>query len=162
VSKVIQTVYYLLILLTVAGFAVYDAKTKRVPSKALVFFLPAALAAPFINALASNAGVIAMDSFMLPLFSSLIGAVAGAVVLLAAAIVSKDGCGVGGGDIKLAAMLGFIYGPFDTIGFLLIASLLALLVGLVKMKRADEQTLNMAFVPFMAVGCLIVTVFRFL
>ena len=31
--------------------------------------------------------------------------------VMMAAIVSKDGCGVGGGDVKLAAIMGFIYGP---------------------------------------------------
>ena len=157
-----RAVYYLLVLLTIAGFAAYDAKMKRVPDKALVFFLPAALAAPFINAFASIAGVTGAGSFILPFLSSLIGAAAGAAVLLAAALVSKNGCGVGGGDIKLATILGFAYGPFDTIGILLLASLLALLMGLVRMKRADEKALHMAFVPFVAVGCLVVTLLRFL
>ena len=161
-SNIIHDVYYVLILLAVAGFAVYDVKTKRVPDKALVFFLPAALAAPVINAFAYSTGPIAVGSFVLPLVSSFAGALLGAAVLLAAALISKNGCGVGGGDIKLAAILGFIYGPFDAIGFLLVASLLALLVGLARMKKADEQALNMAFVPFMAAGCLLVTVFRLL
>jgi len=162
VSSIVYAAYYLLMLLAVAGLAVYDVKMKRVPDKALVFFLPAAFAAPFINALASNAGITGAGSFVLPFLSSLIGAVAGTAVLLAAAVISKDGCGVGGGDIKFAAILGFVYGPFDTIGILLLASLLALLVGLVQMKRVDERALHMAFVPFMAVGCLAVTVFKFL
>ncbi|MDR1204530.1 MAG: prepilin peptidase [Peptococcaceae bacterium] len=162
VSNAARIAYYLFMPLIVAGFAAYDAKTRRVPDKALVLFSPAALAAPFINALASNAGAIGFNTFVLPLLSSLLGAVLGAAVLLAAAWISKDGRGVGGGDIKFAAILGFAYGPYSIIGILLLASLLALLVGLVRMKQADEQALRLPFVPFIAAGCLVVTAFKFI
>ena len=59
-------------------------------------------------------------------------------------------------------MLGFIYGAADIIGILLIASLSALLVGLAQMKKADSQNQNIAFVPFIAAGCFIITLIGFI
>jgi prepilin signal peptidase PulO-like enzyme (type II secretory pathway) len=151
VNSAWRAVYYLLILTAVAWFAVYDAKKKRVPDKALVFFLPASLAAPFINVSASGVGIGPQ------LLDSLSGAAAGFVVLLAAALVSKGGSGVGGGDIKLAAVLGLVYGPAGIIAVLLIASLLAMPAGFIRRKQTGGQILRLPFVPFMAAGCLAVT-----
>jgi prepilin signal peptidase PulO-like enzyme (type II secretory pathway) len=154
VNSVWKEAYLLLVFTVIAGFAIYDMRKKRVPDKALVFFLPVALAAPFIGALTGNTGIAPCC------LSSLLGAAAGFGVLLAAALASKNGNGVGGGDIKLAAVLGFIYGAYDIIALLLIASLLALPAGLVQRKRSRGTALRLPFVPFMAAGCFIITIIR--
>jgi prepilin signal peptidase PulO-like enzyme (type II secretory pathway) len=162
VNSAWQAAYYLFILLAVAGFAIYDIKTRRVPNKALVLFCTVAPASPVLNALITYSGVFDRSNLIVPLLVSVMGAAAGFIVLLAAAIASKGGNGVGGGDIKLAAVLGFIYGPAGIISILLVASLLALPAGLIQMKRSGGQTLRMAFVPFTAAGCLAVTAVQFL
>jgi prepilin signal peptidase PulO-like enzyme (type II secretory pathway) len=156
VIDVWQCVYDAIALLIVSGFAACDIKTKRVPDKALVFVLPVALAAPVIRMFAGSSGVLP------PLLISVLGAAAGFGVLLAAALASKGGSGVGGGDIKLTAVLGLIYGPAEIIAVLLIASLLALPVGLIRRERSGGQTLRLPFVPFIAAGCLGITAFRLL
>jgi len=162
VSSAWQSAYYLLILFAVAGLAVYDAKTRRVSDKALVFFSTVALASPVLVALDYNSGVFGWGFMIGPLLSALIGAATGFIILLAAAVASKGGNGVGGGDIKLAAVLGFVYGAFGIISILLIASLLALPAGLIRKKRSGGQSLSLPFVPFMTMGCLAITIARFI
>lgn len=160
VNNIWQAAYYIVVFLIVAGFAIYDVLKRRVPSKALVIFCTVALASPAVKALDSNSGIFGWISFLNLSLLALSGAVMGFVVLLAAAIASKGGNGVGGGDIKLAAVLGFIYGPSEVIGILLIASLLAIPAGLIKKRRSNGNTLRLPFVPFMAIGSLAVTLIK--
>ena len=174
-----------------AGFAAYDLRTRRVPDRALLLFSPIALAAPFLDALAASldtcsfmaqdksgymsiaiavapteAAGISLSRFLqaLPpsLLSSLTGAATGFFILFAAAMASPGGCGVGGGDIKLAAVMGFAYGPSRMTAILLAASGLATLAALIvnhRNKRTNAQkTLSLPFVPFLAAGSLLATI----
>ena len=75
------------------------------------------------------------------------GAAAGFLLLLFAAIISKDGTGIGGGDIKLTAVLGYVYGPYRLAGILLTASLLASLAAFLFRKQK-----SIPVVPFLAAG----------
>mgnify|MGYP002800030847 FL=1 len=75
------------------------------------------------------------------------GAAAGFLLLLFAAIISKDGTGIGGGDIKLPAVQGYVYGPYRLAGILLTASLLASLAAFLFRKQK-----SIPFVPFLAAG----------
>lgn len=182
----------LLVFACTAGFAAYDLHTRRVPDRALLLFSPVALAAPFLNALdicisadtfttgnsqtamgmaltaaTAETGLSRFPEALLPsLLSSLAGAATGFLILLAAAFFSKNGTGVGGGDIKLAAAMGFAYGPSHMITILLTASGLASIVSLViasRQKKADVQkSLSLPFVPFLAAGSLAVTLSAFL
>jgi len=175
----------------IAGFAAYDLRTRRVPDRALLLFSPIALAAPFLDALAASldtcsfmaqdksgymsiaiavapteAAGISLSRFLqaLPpsLLSSLTGAATGFFILFAAAMASPGGCGVGGGDIKLAAVMGFAYGPSRMTAILLAASGLATLAALIvnhRNKRTNAQkTLSLPFVPFLAAGSLLATI----
>ena len=175
----------------IAGFAAYDLRTRRVPDRALLLFSPIALAAPFLDALAASldtcsfmaqdksgymsiaiavapteAAGISLSRFLqaLPpsLLSSLTGAATGFFILFAAAMASPGGCGVGGGDIKLAAVMGFAYGPSRMTAILLAASGLATLAALIvnhRNKRTNAQkTLSLPFVPFLAAGSFLVTI----
>jgi len=160
VSSAWYWAYHLLILLIVTAFAVYDIKTKRIPNKALKLSCVVALASPVIYTWNTYSGVFEWSAMITPLLSSFLGAAAGFVILLAAALASKGGNGVGGGDIKLAAVLGFVYRPAGIIAILLCASLLALPAGLTRRRRTAERNLHMAFVPFIAVGCLAITAIK--
>lgn len=181
----------LLALACIAGFAAYDLRTRRVPDRALLLFSPIALAAPFLDALAASldagsfmaqgrlgcmgmamtvapteAAGISLSWFLqaLPpsLLSSLAGAATGFFILFAAAMASPDGCGVGGGDIKLAAVIGFAYGPSRMTAILLAASGLAAIAALIvrhRNKRTNAQkTLSLPFVPFLAAGSILATI----
>lgn len=121
---------------------------------ALVFFFPFALMSPFLHAVAFPLRQLFVPFAIL----SLGGAVAGFGILLSAALFSEGGGGIGGGDIKLAAVMGFIYGPSQMIWILLIASTLAALAALLIRNRYGKRRLSLPFVPFLAAGSLAVTV----
>lgn len=137
----------------IAGFAAYDLKKKRVPDRALLLFLPFALAAPLVR-------TAAFGTALLPLLFlySLTGSAAGFLILLTAAMLSKEGAGIGGGDIKLAAVMGFLYGPSRMLAILLTASGLAACVSLAMRHRRKEEILSLPFVPFLMIGSLAVTI----
>lgn len=179
--------YELLVLACISGFAAYDVRTRRVPDRVLLLFCPVALMTPFIRALAASSVQPLTGTGQLPtsptssqagilaaLMFSLAGAAIGFLTLLASALASKDGTGIGGGDIKLAAAMGFAYGPYRMAAILLAASGLAAMSSLaIILKRKAKKTpcgatrgtpepLSLPFVPFLAVGSLIATLVRFL
>jgi len=162
VNSIWQDVYYIVVFLIVAGFAVYDAFKRRAPDKALVLFCTMALVSPALAAWDHNSGAVGWSNLISPFLTALSGAATGFIVLLAAAMASKGGNGVGGGDIKLAAVLGFIYGPFNIIYILLIATLLAIPAGLIRRKQSGGKILRLPFVPFIAIGSLAAVIARFI
>ena len=143
VNSMISNGYFWLAWCLTAGFAVYDVKTRRVPDRALFVFCAYAFWAPFLRYPGISGGTEAAWAFG----SSLMGAAAGFLLLLFAAIISKDGTGIGGGDIKLTAVLGYVYGPYRLAGILLTASLLASLAAFLFRKQK-----SIPFVPFLAAG----------
>ena len=77
--------YELMAFACIAGFAAYDLKKRRVPGRALLLFLPFALAAPLVRA-----GLFGTALLPLLFLFSFTGAAAGFLVLLAAALVSEE------------------------------------------------------------------------
>lgn len=180
--------YRLLVFACIAGFAAYDLRTRRVPDRALLLFCPVALAAPFLDALTASLGAdtftaqgragaymgtalataptgatgASLSRFLQTLppafLYSLAGAATGFLILFAAAMASPNGGGVGGGDIKLAAAIGFVYGSSRMISILLAASGLAVIAALIvnhRNKAITGKMLSLPFVPFLIVGILI-------
>ncbi|MCM1525611.1 MAG: prepilin peptidase [Bacteroides sp.] len=153
VNDTVCLLYELAVLCCVAGFAAYDLKKKRVPDRALVFFCPLFFAAPLFRC-----GFLFPAQALLPeLALSFAGMAAGFFVLLAAALISHDGAGIGGGDIKLAALMGFAYGPYRLLAILLTAAFLAGCFAFVLQFRKRALPLCLPFVPFLATGSLIMT-----
>lgn len=165
VNKV-QLVYEILVIGCTAGFAVYDTARRRVPDRGLALFCPLVLSAPLFHALPCHA----LGNLLPALVFSLAGAAAGFFPLLLAALLSGDGAGVGGGDIKLAGLLGFALGPARILSSLFPASLLTgaaalILQGWRKRQPAPhsagqtyrQEKLALPFVPFLFVGILAAT-----
>lgn len=100
----IWSAYLLTAFLVIVGFAFYDIFHRRVPDLALVFFIPLAAAAPLIKSwFALDCGQPPL--WLWPIFAkSLIGALLGFSIPLAAAIVT-GGTGMGGGDIKFLSLI---------------------------------------------------------
>lgn len=150
VSDLITLSYESLVICCILGFAAYDIYTKRVPDRALVFFCPVAFASLPVHMQAAGAET----SFWAVLGLSLAGCASGFLILLAAAMLSKGGTGLGGGDIKLAAVTGFIYGPRRMLETLMLAALLAAAAALLIGCRHRDKALSLPFVPFIAAGSL--------
>lgn len=157
VSSYLSPGYELLLLAVMAGFAIYDICHKRVPNKALAFSLTIFLAAPFLHC-----GAQELPGTLPALLNALLGVGAGFGILLLAALLSKSGAGVGGGDIKLAAAMGFAYGPHRILIILLLASVLCLPAAGYFGRTKKGQPVSLPFVPFMATGCLVLTAIRIL
>lgn len=149
-NNLISLTYETLVLCCLTGFAAYDIHTRRVPDRALVFFCPVALASLPVHMWAAGEGI----PFLSVLGLSLAGCASGFFILLAAALISKGGTGLGGGDIKLAAVTGFIYGPYRMLETLMIAALLAAAAALIIFCRRREKKLSIPFVPSIAAGSL--------
>lgn len=147
-NDLLVLLYETLVIYCLAGFAFYDLLNRRVPDRALVFFCPVALAAPFVAVFFKGQSVLTACG------NSLAGAAASFLILLAAALATHNGTGIGGGDIKLGAILGFIYGPDKMIIILLTASALAFITALVAKRKAPSGNLALPFVPFLAIGNL--------
>lgn len=90
-----------------------------------------------------------------PWWDALLGAVVGFTLLLMIAIVSKGG--MGGGDIKLFALLGFVLGTKEMLLTFMLATFLGAFVGVIGMlvgKFAKRKPIP--FGPFIAVATVIV------
>ena len=83
----------------------------------------------------------------------LLGAAAGFAILLSAAMLTHGG--IGGGDIKLAAVLGLAAGLKGMLVTLIVASLGAALYGLFQKYVLKKEKLAIAFVPFMLAGYIV-------
>ena len=93
--------YLLTVFLVVTGFAVYDILYRRVPDRALVFFIPLAALAPLIQV------YFILEYGRMPIFiwpvvaEALVGALLGFCIPLAAAMAT-GGSGMGGTNKALA------------------------------------------------------------
>jgi leader peptidase (prepilin peptidase) / N-methyltransferase len=130
------TLVSLFIIITVS-----DIKYMLIPDKILLFF----------------AGIFLLERIFIPLspwWDSLLGAAIGFTLLLVISIVSKGG--MGGGDIKLYALLGFVIGTKLVLMSLFIATLLGALIGMIGIGLGlVERKKPIPFGPFIAVGTLI-------
>lgn len=130
------TLVSLFIIITVS-----DIKYMLIPDKILLFF----------------AGIFLLERIFIPLspwWDSLLGAIIGFVLLLLISIVSKGG--MGGGDIKLYALLGFVLGTKLVLMSLFISTLLGAVIGIVGILiGVFERKKPIPFGPFIAVGTLI-------
>ena len=75
------------------------------------------------------------------------------LLLLIAAMVSNNG--IGGGDIKLAALLGILYGPYGVLFILAAASLSALAFQALERFFYYRKWNTLPFAPFLFLGSII-------
>ncbi|RTR27320.1 prepilin peptidase [Robertmurraya yapensis] len=103
------------------------------------------------------AGIFLLERFIVPLtpwWDSLLGAVIGFTLLLVIAIVSKGG--MGGGDIKLFALIGFVLGTKTMLLSFFLATLFGGIVGgIALLFKLIERKKPIPFGPFIALGTLV-------
>jgi len=143
-------VYHAVTLLFLLLIAIYDAKHHKIRN--------AALLALFLWCLVSIPVTIhvlpAVPLYYMVLRCSF-GFVTGFFLLLFVSITTNGS--IGGGDIKFAGILGFLYGAVSLLTILLIACCIALihalLHGIFKRKRIE----SIPFAPYLFLGCSIST-----
>ncbi|PGY07578.1 A24 family peptidase [Bacillus sp. AFS031507] len=119
---------------------VSDIHYMLIPDKILIWF----------------AGVFLLERIIWPLnpwWDSLFGAVSGFILLLLIAVVSKGG--MGGGDVKLYALLGLVLGfKLVLLSFFLSTLFGAVIGGLALLFRIVKRRQPIPFGPFIAAGTL--------
>lgn len=149
VNKLLIT-YHALTLLFLAGFALYDKRHHRIRNAALLAFLPWCLLS-----LPATAYACPGAAFPEAVLHSVLGSLSGFLLLLSVSLAT-DG-GIGGGDIKLAALLGIPYGASGLMAVLTASCLLALLhLGLRALCR-KERPQRIPFAPYIFWGSLLYT-----
>lgn len=137
--------YHALTLLFLAGFALYDKRHHRIRNAALLAFLPwCLLSPPLMNH--------AFPSFSLAYWGirSAMGLLAGFVLLLTVSLSTNGG--IGGGDIKLVALLGIplrVFGLMTALVFSCLYALIHLGIRRAYKKKAAE---NIPFAPYLFFG----------
>lgn len=127
----------MLVIITVSDFAYM-----LIPDKVLLFF----------------GGLLIIARAFSPLdpwWDSIIGAVGGFGLLLLIAILSKGG--MGGGDIKLFAVLGLVLGIIPTLLTLFLAAFIGAIVGVIHLRRSKQgRKTPVPFGPSIALAAIIV------
>jgi len=80
-----------------------------------------------------------------------------AIAVLSEVILKKEG--MGGGDIKLVAMIGAFLGWRGMLLTILLASLSGSVIGLILIARGRDRSAPIPFGPFLSIGALIVLFF---
>ena len=145
VNKLLIT-YHALTLLFLAGFALYDKRHHRIRNAALLAFLPWCLLSPLLM------------YFTFPVLSpaywgirSAAGFLAGFVLLLAVSLATNGG--IGGGDIKLVALLGIPLGVSGLMSALVLSCLYALIHLGIRKAFQKKPAENIPFAPYLFFGC---------
>ena len=133
-------------LLCLAAFAEYDIRHRKIKNAALIpFFFWCLLSIP-VNL--SMVPIIPAFCFL----EAVMGFLFGGLLLLIAAMVSNNG--IGGGDIKLAALLGILYGPYGVLFILTAASLSALAFQALERFFYYRKLTSLPFAPFLFLGSI--------
>lgn len=152
VNKLLIT-YHALTLLFLAGFALYDKRHHRIRNAALLAFLPWCL---LYLPLAAHA--LPGTTFPEAALHCAMGCLSGLLLLLSVSLAT-DG-GIGGGDIKLAALLGIPFGASGLMAALALSCFLALLHLGIRRACKRKAPGNIPFAPYLFFGCLAVTLIQ--
>lgn len=142
--------YHALTMLPLAGFALYDHRHHRIRNAALLAFLPWCLLCLPVEACACPEA--ALPEAML---RCALGSLSGLLLLLSVSLAT-DG-GIGGGDIKLAALLGIPYGASGLMAVLALSCAAALLHLGIRAALKKRRPGRIAFAPYLFLGCLLHT-----
>jgi len=143
-----MTIILSVIELAIIGYllylAIYDIRHHKVTNDSVLLYVP-------IVTLKCTVKVCMGTLFdYVPM---LLGAAAGFAILLSAAMITHGG--IGGGDIKLAAVLGLAAGLKGMLVTLVVASLGAAVYGVFHKFILKKEKLAIAFVPFMLAGYVV-------
>lgn len=137
--------YRLLTLLALLFLARYDYRHHKVRNAALLAFLPWCLFSIPLS--------IRQEPFFPPvliIIMAFLGFLCGGMLLLSISMATNGS--IGGGDIKLVALLGICHGVSGILRILMLSSLLALIhLGCRFLLRKWTPT-RIAFVPYLAAG----------
>lgn len=144
------TLYHIITLIFILLFAIYDQRHHKICNKPLLAFFIWCLFSIPVAIWAEPA-----SPCYLPVLKSILGFVTGFMILFCVALITKGG--VGGGDIKLVAVLGIPFGAAGLLAVLFLSSVIAMVCILI-LDRLDKLDMeHIPFAPYLFVGSLIYT-----
>jgi prepilin signal peptidase PulO-like enzyme (type II secretory pathway) len=149
----ILSAYRILTLAILLLFAIYDYRHHKVRNCALLAFLPWCLL--YIPIAIT---VLPSTSVMQILLHCILGSMSGFLLLLS--ISSATNGGIGGGDIKLVALIGIFLGASCLMAVLTAACLLALFHLGIQAFLKKRRVHHIPFVPYIFTGYLLITVLQ--
>jgi len=130
--------------------ALYDAKYHKIRNTALLaLFLWCLVSIPVTIHVLPSVPLFYM------VFRCFFGFITGFFLLLFISITTNGS--IGGGDIKLVGLIGFLYGAVSMLIILLIACCIALLHSLLCRLFKRKKMENIPFAPYLFLGCSIST-----
>ncbi len=142
------TIILSVIELAIIGYLIYlsvcDIRYHKVTNNSVLLYIPVVMLKCTVEVCLGT---------LLDYVPMLLGAAAGFGILLTAAMLTHGG--IGGGDIKLAAVLGLAAGLKGMLVTLVVASLGAAIYGIIYRKIKKTDKMRLAFVPFMLAGYVI-------
>lgn len=149
-TTIIRSVIELAIIGYLLFLSIYDIRHHRVTNDSILLYIPI---------VTLKCTVIVCLGTLFDYVPMLLGAAAGFGILLSAAMITHGG--IGGGDIKLAAVLGLATGLQGMLVLLCAASLGAVIYGLIYKRIKKTDKMKLAFVPFMLAGYVIALLLGF-
>ena len=140
-----QFFYYALTMLPLAGFAFYDHRHHRIRNAALLAFLPWCLLY-----LPLTVYTCPGNTFPETLLHCSMGFISGFLLLLSVSLATNGG--IGGGDIKLTALLGIPFGVSGLMAALVFSCLFALLHLGIRKACKRQAAGNIPFAPYLFFG----------
>ena len=143
--------YHIITLVFILLFAIYDQRHHKICNKPLLAFLIWCLFSIQVAIVAES-----VSPWYYPLLKSGLGFITGFMILFCVALITKGG--VGGGDIKLVAVLGIPFGAAGLLAILFISSVIAMIVLTIldRLNKLDVE--HIPFAPYLFLGSLIYTV----
>ncbi len=153
-SLTTETLFFFSLLYLLLGISLVDFKYRIIPNQLVITGIIIA----FIFHLPSFASfwLAVPDSFLLSitLLDSLYGFILGSIVFILIILISKGG--MGGGDLKLMAMIGLFVGLRGTATAMLLGFVAGAVVGVYFMIRGKLTRKDaLPFAPFLALGTVI-------
>lgn len=147
-------IYQIITLILLLGFAIYDYRHHKVRNAALLAFLPWCLFAVPVSLLQNP-----LLPLFIPVLTSILGFLSGGLLLLTISVFTNGG--IGGGDIKLSALLGLCYGTTGILTSLTAAAFLALIHLGIRRLLKKRHLDHIAFVPYLTAGCGLFTLLTY-
>ncbi len=142
--------YHVLTMLPLAGFAFYDYRHHRIRNAALLAFLPWCLL--YIPLTCSICPWITFPAILL---HCAMGFLSGFLLLFSVSLATNGG--IGGGDIKLTALLGIPFGASGLMEAVALSCLSALIHLGIRKACKRKPAGNIPFAPYLFFGCMAVT-----
>ena len=143
----IRIILEALILACLACLSIHDIRCHKVTNRSLWCMTPLAAGGIALN-------LMEKSWYCLP--DVVLGGVIGFGVMLGVSLLTHNG--IGGGDIKLAGLLGLVCGIRGILLLLLAASFLGSVYGLIRSGKRKDGEIRLPFVPFMTAGFLFSTI----